>query len=95
MNWEEEVVFDDFLFSFAQIVRFLAVFVFFFRHFFLKTSCQKHWNIYICNADVKNKGSYQYARIAQLVEHNLAKVGVASSSLVSRSMIIEVYPFVQ
>ena len=25
------------------------------------------------------------ARIAQLVEHNLAKVGVASSSLVSRS----------
>ena len=27
----------------------------------------------------------QYAGIAQLVEHNLAKVGVASSSLVSRS----------
>ena len=27
------------------------------------------------------------AGIAQLVEHNLAKVGVASSSLVSRSMI--------
>ncbi len=26
-----------------------------------------------------------YAGIAQLVEHNLAKVGVASSSLVSRS----------
>ena len=26
------------------------------------------------------------ARIAQLVEHNLAKVGVASSSLVSRSV---------
>jgi hypothetical protein len=26
-----------------------------------------------------------YARIAQLVEHDLAKVGVASSSLVSRS----------
>ena len=26
------------------------------------------------------------ARIAQLVEHNLAKVGVASSSLVSRSI---------
>jgi hypothetical protein len=28
---------------------------------------------------------YQAAGIAQLVEHNLAKVGVASSSLVSRS----------
>ena len=27
-----------------------------------------------------------YAGIAQLVEHNLAKVGVASSSLVSRSI---------
>ena len=26
-----------------------------------------------------------YARVAQLVEHNLAKVGVASSNLVSRS----------
>ncbi len=29
----------------------------------------------------------QYAGIAQLVEHDLAKVGVASSSLVSRSFI--------
>ena len=28
-----------------------------------------------------------YAGIAQLVEHNLAKVGVASSSLVSRSIL--------
>ena len=28
------------------------------------------------------------AGIAQLVEHNLAKVGVASSSLVSRSMLL-------
>ena len=28
---------------------------------------------------------YTHAGIAQLVEHNLAKVGVASSSLVSRS----------
>ena len=27
----------------------------------------------------------EYAEIAQLVEHNLAKVGVASSSLVFRS----------
>ncbi len=31
------------------------------------------------------KCSYKYAVIAQLVEHNLAKVGVASSSLVHRS----------
>ena len=30
-------------------------------------------------------GTYVIARIAQLVEHDLAKVGVASSSLVSRS----------
>ena len=29
----------------------------------------------------------QKAEVAQLVEHNLAKVGVASPSLVSRSMI--------
>ncbi len=29
----------------------------------------------------------EYAGIAQLVEHDLAKVGVASSSLVSRSKI--------
>ncbi len=29
-----------------------------------------------------------FAGIAQLVEHNLAKVGVASSSLVSRSIIL-------
>ncbi len=34
---------------------------------------------YLCNAKLKNAG------IAQLVEHNLAKVGVASPSLVSRS----------
>ena len=30
-----------------------------------------------------------YAEIAQLVEHNLAKVGVASSSLVFRSGLLE------
>ncbi len=30
---------------------------------------------------------YKFAGIAQLVEHDLAKVGVASSSLVSRSKI--------
>ena len=31
---------------------------------------------------------YTHAGIAQLVEHNLAKVGVASSNLVSRSKLI-------
>ncbi len=46
-----------------------------------------------CSTEDENKSSdrYQaerkqcYAGIAQLVEHNLAKVGVASSNLVSRS----------
>ena len=41
--------------------------------------------------DIKNKmvkiADVSIAGIAQLVEHNLAKVGVASSSLVSRSNI--------
>ena len=35
--------------------------------------------LYVCTEVFDNAG------IAQLVEHNLAKVGVASSSLVSRS----------
>ena len=38
---------------------------------------------YLCNP--KGKIQEGYAEIAQLVEHNLAKVGVASSSLVFRS----------
>ena len=33
-----------------------------------------------------NPGGDANARVAQLVEHNLAKVGVASSNLVSRSI---------
>ena len=33
-----------------------------------------------------------YAGIAQLVEHDLAKVGVASSSLVSRSSLLTMTP---
>ena len=37
------------------------------------------------SAGTKIGGSFGSAGIAQLVEHNLAKVGVASSSLVSRS----------
>ncbi len=34
---------------------------------------------------IPNKKNGSHAEIAQLVEHNLAKVGVASSSLVFRS----------
>ena len=48
--------------------------------FFMKKSCPKFWwfknNAYLCIA---------IAKIAQLVEHNLAKVGVAGSSPVFRS----------
>ncbi len=36
--------------------------------------------------EIRDSGSCRNAEIAQLVEHNLAKVGVASSSLVFRSM---------
>ena len=36
-------------------------------------------------SDLRSK-VFKIAGIAQLVEHNLAKVGVASSSLVSRSI---------
>ena len=41
-------------------------------------------NPYLCNRKRKN------AEIAQLVEHNLAKVRVASSSLVFRSCFFEI-----
>ena len=39
----------------------------------------------------RNVISYWYAGIAQLVERNLAKVEVASSNLVSRSILIALY----
>jgi hypothetical protein len=42
--------------------------------------------IYHIFATSKVLRSFKYAGIAQLVEHDLAKVGVASSSLVSRSV---------
>ena len=43
--------------------------------------------LYLCtrNRVKPNASSHTFAEIAQLVEHNLAKVGVASSSLVFRS----------
>ena len=40
--------------------------------------------MYLCNP-VPREVHYNIAEIAQLVEHDLAKVGVASSSLVFRS----------
>ena len=45
--------------------------------------CRFTENPYLCNRKRKN------AEIAQLVEHNLAKVRVASSSLVFRSCFFE------
>ena len=42
--------------------------------------CKNILRAYICNHN---------ARVAQLVEHDLAKVGVASSNLVSRSKALE------
>ena len=39
----------------------------------------------ISNVSGTRQNTKQYARVAQLVEHDLAKVGVASSSLVYRS----------
>ena len=46
--------------------------------------CRFTENPYLCNRKRKN------AEIAQLVEHNLAKVRVASSSLVFRSCFFEI-----
>ena len=43
-----------------------------------------------CQAGMHRRPAFQ-AGIAQLVEHDLAKVGVASSNLVSRSIIVECY----
>ncbi|MFA8435140.1 MAG: hypothetical protein ACEPOZ_11540, partial [Marinifilaceae bacterium] len=48
--------------------------------FFEKKVCGIEQNPYICIAKQENNVLIKYARIAQLVEHNLAKVGVASSS---------------
>ena len=46
----------------------------------------KKINVYFCIAfERKRLFDRMFAEIAQLVEHNLAKVGVASSSLVFRS----------
>ena len=59
----------------------LLLFALKFSHFFAQKK------IYHIFASAKAKRSVKYAGIAQLVEHDLAKVGVASSSLVSRSFL--------
>ena len=61
-------------------------------HFFLNFFSQKFWRFkkkcYLCTRfkELSKTSTKDNAAIAQLVEHNLAKVGVASSSLVCRSM---------
>ena len=50
----------------------------------MQNVCRFTENPYLCNRKRKN------AEIAQLVEHNLAKVRVASSSLVFRSCFFEI-----
>ncbi|AAK02985.1 unknown [Pasteurella multocida subsp. multocida str. Pm70] len=54
--------------------------------FFTFYTCTLAFFSYNVRLSLLNSEKY-YAGIAQLVEHNLAKVGVASSSLVSRSNI--------
>ena len=44
-----------------------------------------HGNLVVCNFEKSIIFAVTIAGIAQLVEHDLAKVGAASSSLVSRS----------
>ena len=53
--------------------------------FFTKTFGQFKFMPYLCTRFQGRPPNKDTAEIAQLVEHNLAKVGVASSSLVFRS----------
>ena len=53
--------------------------------FLFKSSCGKKNILYICTRN-QEKRSYLYAKIAQLVERNLAKVEVAGSNPVFRSI---------
>ena len=63
------------------------------KTFFLKISlekfCQYKNNTYLCIANEKTR--LPNAKIAQLVEHNLAKVGVAGSSPVFRSSTLKYF----
>ncbi len=62
------------------------------KNSFFAKKCLKYFggfgkNQYLCTRIWRNASGKEHenAEIAQLVEHNLAKVGVASSSLVFRS----------
>jgi len=56
------------------------------KFFFRKNLHRKFLCVYLCRAFETNEFlKVQNAEVAQLVEHDLAKVGVASSSLVFRS----------
>ena len=61
-----------------------------------KKNSKKFWwfkkKLYLCTRNREtNLGYEKQAEIAQLVEHNLAKVRVASSSLVFRSLIEQLF----
>lgn len=53
--------------------------------YFLAGVCGVGKKLYLCLRENGRGGISRQAEIAQLVEHDLAKVGVASSSLVFRS----------
>ena len=58
-----------------------------------KKFCQFKKSLYLCTAILEStpaKGSELTAKVAQLVEHDLAKVGVAGPSPVFRSIFVQV-----
>ena len=57
--------------------------------FFFQKFCRLKNNAYLCIANEKTR--LPNAKIAQLVEHNLAKVGVAGSSPVFRSSTLKYF----
>jgi hypothetical protein len=61
----------------------------------LKVGLKLHYNLTIPENEAYNADFLKYAGIAQLVERNLAKVEVASSSLVSRSKHRKIDPVFQ
>ena len=56
----------------------------FLMKFFSKKALEIKKSTYICNR-FQTESVIEIARVAQLVEHDLAKVGVAGSNPVSRS----------
>ena len=51
----------------------------------MQNFCLKIWQIQLKHLPLQSKSRKAHAKIAQLVEHNLAKVGVAGSNPVFRS----------